>query len=532
MKVEIDQEALLDRGGRPTLRELLSHLVFSPVDGTLRLGKTRMVLQRTSFLSHLREEIVRRYGREDAFVLLTRLGFQAGVEDSRFVHASWPNLDLGDAFTAGTRLHTVSGIVKVETVHNDFDFRKGKFSGEFLWHESAEAAEHKTHYGPAKEPVCWSLVGYASGYATHSLGKLIVYKEVECEAMGHKHCRVIGKPAEVWGEDDPVVHLFREKIAMEDQPRRTPAQSVRQSGLNTHAANASDLLPDLQQLMISPVKAKIDMLTKLGVPLLVSGPIGSGKMMAAQYAARQFSSTEKPPHIVVCQNLDISTLKQALAPQKDAKGLSGPLILQDIDHLSIEAQITLENHLRTQAEFPFIVATMEASLPSLANTLRPALAYILQRAHVSMPALGERPDLIELAQALTDQLASRFGLQSSAKNAEALVILKSLPLDGNILELESILLDAMTDCHPDKEIDAKAISAAISRHGQYGKRPDGLSNLAGEALKLDGFSLDKLNEAIYSLALERAHGNISAAAKSLGLSRAKLAYRLGQVGGN
>ena len=98
MKINGGQEALLDRGGRPTLRELLTHLVFSPVNGVLRLGDTRMVLQRTSFLSHLREEIVRSYGRDDAFVLLMRLGFQAGVEDSRFVKASWPNLDPGDAF--------------------------------------------------------------------------------------------------------------------------------------------------------------------------------------------------------------------------------------------------------------------------------------------------------------------------------------------------------------------------------------------------------------------------------------------------
>ncbi len=212
MKINGDQEALLDRGGHPTLRELLAHLVFNPVNGVLRLGNTRMVLQRTSFLSHLREEIVRNYGREDAFALLIRLGFQAGVEDSRFVQASWPNIDPGDAFTAGTRLHTVSGITRVETVHNDFDFKKGKFSGEFLWHESAEASEHRKHYGDATEPVCWSLVGYASGYATHSLGKLIVYKETECKAMGHKHCRVVGKPADAWGENDPAVQLFRRQI--------------------------------------------------------------------------------------------------------------------------------------------------------------------------------------------------------------------------------------------------------------------------------------------------------------------------------
>ena len=36
----------------------------------------------------------------------------------------------------------ISGVVRVETVHNDFDFSKRFFSGEFLWHDSVEAAEY------------------------------------------------------------------------------------------------------------------------------------------------------------------------------------------------------------------------------------------------------------------------------------------------------------------------------------------------------------------------------------------------------
>ena len=72
-----------------------------------------------------------------------RLGFLSGQADARFVRTRWPNLNIGDAFTAGTRLHTFSGIVRVETVYNDFDFRKGRFAAEFIWHDSVEAIEHK-----------------------------------------------------------------------------------------------------------------------------------------------------------------------------------------------------------------------------------------------------------------------------------------------------------------------------------------------------------------------------------------------------
>ena len=112
-----------------------------------------------------------------------RLGFLSGQADARFVRTSWPSLDIGDAFTAGTRLHTFSGVVRVETVYNDFDFRKKRFAGEFLWHDSVEAAEFR-RLRRTTEPVCWTQLGYASGYASEFFDTLIVYKEVECCGPG------------------------------------------------------------------------------------------------------------------------------------------------------------------------------------------------------------------------------------------------------------------------------------------------------------------------------------------------------------
>ena len=77
LQVSSDEEALLDRGGRPTLRELLRQLVFSPSSGSIRLNKERLILQRASQTSHLRDQLVERYGRDDAFVMLTRSAFAA-----------------------------------------------------------------------------------------------------------------------------------------------------------------------------------------------------------------------------------------------------------------------------------------------------------------------------------------------------------------------------------------------------------------------------------------------------------------------
>lgn len=142
MKLLHQMTALMDRGGRPTVRELLSSPAFNPVDGAIRLNADRLVMQRAAFGAELRRQLVRTLGKDEARSFLIRLGFQPGMNDARFVRASGQNLDIGDAFTASTRLHTFSGVVRVETVHNDFGFSKRFFSGKFLWHDSVEAAEY------------------------------------------------------------------------------------------------------------------------------------------------------------------------------------------------------------------------------------------------------------------------------------------------------------------------------------------------------------------------------------------------------
>lgn len=532
MKINSGQEALLYRGGRPTLRELLAHLVFSPVNGVLRLGDTRMVLQRTSFLSHLREEIVRNYGREDAFVLLMRLGFQAGVEDSRFVQASWPNLDPGDAFTAGTRLHTVSGVTRVETIHNDFDFKKGKFSGEFLWHESAEASEHRKHYGDATEPVCWSLVGYASGYATHSLGKLIVYKEIECKAMGHKHCRVVGKPAEVWSEDDPTVQLFRRQIMpryLSEEIRARPPQA-------SPRPIPKDAAARLEAIVVEPVRVQLERIATSSLPALISGPVGSGKSIAASYLAKLAAPGTKSLDFVPGHGLTREKLLALLAPSTSRSGMRKVVVVQNPEVLDAGVQALLENHLRTAPDMsrhaPLLIMLTESSPAAFSadSRLRPALRCILMTAQIVMQPLSlRRSDIPEIARSIAENIASRMHVPFRELSPGATRLLSDLPLRENLVCLESILTKAMLEASPLQQIEAASIEKAWTELRVDTTTPDitePLKVAALLALDAEGFGIERLNEMLYALAMERAAGNVARAAQLLGLTRPQLAYRL------
>src|SRR5690349_17794043 len=98
MRLAVNQESLLDRGGNPTIREFLSKLIYNPVDGTIKLNERRLIMQRATTRGALRDELIRQYGRDDAFIILTRLGYLAGQEDAEFIRQAWPALDQGDAF--------------------------------------------------------------------------------------------------------------------------------------------------------------------------------------------------------------------------------------------------------------------------------------------------------------------------------------------------------------------------------------------------------------------------------------------------
>jgi hypothetical protein len=53
----------------------------------------------------------------------------------------------------------------------------GQFVGEFTWHHSWEAYAHLQMMGRSDEPVCWLLLGYASGYTSGFMGRLVLFQE-------------------------------------------------------------------------------------------------------------------------------------------------------------------------------------------------------------------------------------------------------------------------------------------------------------------------------------------------------------------
>jgi transcriptional regulator with AAA-type ATPase domain len=539
MRTPHHMNALMDRGGKPTVRELLSSLVFNPVDSTIRLNGDRLVMYRAAFGAELRRQLVAALGEDESRAFLIRLGFQLGGNDARFVRGAWPKLDISDAFTAGTRLHTFSGIVRVETVQNDFDFEKRFFTGEFLWHDSVEAAEHAKSGVISPHPVCWTQLGYASGYASEFFGTPIVYKEVSCAAEGHPHCRVIGKPADVWGEDDPEVVLFRTQV-MPTELRKTDADgpSVRTRGQMKPQRGSSAV----DRVLLAPVVEGLERLAATRLPVLISGEPGTGKKRAAAYLHAALGAEGPYPLRVHCGGLGILALAQQLAVRAGAPrrkiGAQKMLLLDDIELLPPDAQAHLAGHLGDTGERDSIVVaattTLEPRLLARVPGFRHDLWLRFSVHPIRLaPLAARRGDLPLLCEAMVSSVAERLRITRPVLAPGCSELLAAAPLTGNLTELEAILTAAILRVPPGAAITPEVlheVQAGLASPEPETAAVGSFDAWLDEALLQGTLQIEDIQNRIYRTAVDRAAGNLSAAARALGISRAQLAYRLDRSG--
>jgi hypothetical protein len=78
-----------------------------------------------------------------------------------------------------------------------FDRARGEFYFSGVWTNSYEAEQHPSFNPPATEPVCWSLVGHASGWCTAFFPSPVIAIEPLCVGKGDSHCEWLIQPLAV-----------------------------------------------------------------------------------------------------------------------------------------------------------------------------------------------------------------------------------------------------------------------------------------------------------------------------------------------
>ncbi len=563
--------AHFQEGLSPTLADLTESLFFSPGDGRIWLNDQRMLLMHSSAMGHLRRELIDTLGTDRAHGLLTRAGYVSGARDAQLVRERWPGGDAASVFMAGTRLHALEGMVKVTPLTFDFDIDRGTYEGEFLWEHSSEDDEHIAAYGVGTEAACWSQVGYATGYVTSLFGQLVIFREVECRSMGAPVCRVLGRHAAAWGDVSEDLRYLQARdfrsLAQPSEPTPTlhvPAVMKRPAaGSDPHdIVGASSAFNSAchQLARVAPTRATV----------LFTGESGVGKEAFARRLHRISSRVDKPFVAVNCAAIPETLIESELfgvergaftgASSSRAgrfeRADGGTLFLDEIGTLSLVSQGKLLRALQ-EGEVERVGGTrvLKVDVRVVAATnvdlhqavregrFREDLFYRLNVYPIHLPPLRERRDDIPLLiNHFLHREAERHGRRPTGLTPRAVRAMLHYAFPGNIRELQNLVERGVISAEDGTAIDVAHMFRreqlsdeallAIGAHGTLTARrpaePSQLLDLLRKELGDGGGTvpLAELERRLVAEAVAATEGNLAAAARQLGLTRAQLAYRL------
>ncbi|MGY5803740.1 sigma-54-dependent Fis family transcriptional regulator [Rhizobium hainanense] len=561
----------LDTGASPTLTELTEALHFALGDGRIWLNDQRMVLMQSQVLGRLRQEIIEAFGVETATAMFMRVGYMQGVRDAELIQKRFPNEDLTHALAAGPRVHTLEGFVKVTTRHFEFDSARGTYFGEFDWHDSSEAAEHIAHHGLSSAPVCWMQTGYPSGYTSALFGRPVIFREVECAGMGAPCCRVVGQNAEEWGDDAPE----RAYLGLEWPRSRRNAHRGAEPALRAAEPPAKAGLPeDAGSSQVIGVSASflrarlmVEKVADTEATVLLIGESGVGKELFSQQL-HQLSGRASGPFVpincaAIPENLVESELfgvekgaytgAIASRPGYFERAAGGTIFLDEIASLAYAAQGKLLRAIQERQiervggsrTIPVDVRVVAASNVNLegevrAGRFRQDLYFRLCVFPIVIPPLRDRRDDIPM---LIDHFLhifrERHRRDVMGLSRRAIDALLAYDFPGNIRELQNLIERGVIFAEPGGLIDIQHLFTsgeaspkfplALNRDGRI--KPKDIPVAASHpGLITSPGDLAAAEDRLYRDALRAAAGNVSAAARGLGLTRAKLEYRLKKLG--
>ncbi|MCF5707128.1 AAA domain-containing protein [Pseudomonas syringae] len=547
----------------PTAEELTGCLFFSPDDGRIWLNDQRMLLLHSSSFGTLRREIIERLGLEQARGMFTRAGYLSGARDARLIRERWPHADATAVFRAGTHLHTLEGMAKVEPLHFKFDAESGFYEGEFLWHHSCEADEHLASYGVGQDPVCWTEVGYAIGFVSGLFGQLVIFREVECRGMGHGACRVVGKTAEQWGDVErdlgylsvvsPTAPLHQPPASPAPYQPGTPAGTEHPLIGASAAFNAASQA--LQRVAMTPAT------------VLISGESGVGKEMFARQL-HQLSRHRDGPFVALnCAAIPDNLIEAELfgvergaytgathsRPGRFERANGGTLFLDEITCLSLAGQSKLLRALQEReiervggghgikVNVRVVAATNIDLREAVARgDFREDLFYRLNVYPIALPPLRERRDDVPLLiNAFLKRFCTDYERTPAGLTMRALKTLLRYDFPGNVRELQNLIERGLIASEDGQPIDLMHIfrneplpeesyslnhQGALSLGSQAEQTP--VPTLLDTLSQAEGFSIDDLEQRLINEAIGKSQGNLAAASRLLGLSRAQFAYRL------
>lgn len=537
----------------PAIDDLQKLLRFETEEGRIWLEEERMVLLRSSELQALRREMIESLGMDRAKGLLIRMGYIAGQQDADKARRLRPEASLFDVFSVGPQSHMLTGQVKVTPVKLELGDEVNSFHGIFQWHNSFEAEIFLREYGVSYEPVCWTQIGYASGYTSRFVGRQILFREQGCAGCGEKACLIEGRPVEEWDDCEELLRYYRpDRIADQLFSLQSQVTALREN--LTEEQSFGDLVGCSSKFL--QVRELLAKAAESRVTVLLLGETGVGKDMFAKALHEGSPRRDKPFVAVNCAAIPGDLIEAELfgvekgaftgahqsRPGRFERAHGGTLFLDEVGELSARAQAALlrvlqENEMervgdtRTRKVDVRLVAATNEDLDEAVREgrFRSDLLYRLNVYSLTVPPLRERiDDVPALVDHFIEKYSSLHGKQVQGITDRAMTLLRDYHWPGNIRELgnmieRGIILVNQGDCIEVSHL-FPSMSGPVAAHSSQAGTPD-MTALAEQLLEA-GCEMPVLEDALIQGAMQRTGNNVTRAAKLLGLSRATLDYRL------
>ncbi|ARP93218.1 sigma-54-dependent Fis family transcriptional regulator [Bordetella genomosp. 13] len=344
------------------------------------------------------------------------------------------------------------------------------------------------------------------------------------------------------------------------QPRSLPAASVGQPEAVAERSSPSRSAPrrgnDAAAAVVHPSHARPGMpwfdtgalaelaravrLLDAGVSVLLQGETGSGKEVFARRLHAQSARAGGPFVAVNCAALPESLIESELfgyeegaftgARRQGSKGLlrqaqGGVLFLDEIGDMPMALQARLLRVLQARevtplgagravpVDFALVCATNRPLDPSGAQAVRADLYFRIAEYTVRLPALRDCADRGAVVRALWQSAGD-----APALPAEVLGLLAQYGWPGNFRQLASTLRTLRVLADPAGEVRADML-------------PPEIASLASPVRPVQtATTLQALTDAAIQRALAACEGNISRAARALGVHRSTLYRRCGATG--
>jgi DNA-binding NtrC family response regulator/predicted hydrocarbon binding protein len=538
-------------------------LDFRPDLGIIRLHEQRVVILSAAAMGLIRKELIDTVGADIARRVMLRFGYADGYHDAVSLRERSLWTDPTDGLRAGVTLHRLEGIVRAEIASVEYDPESGRFEEELTFHDSYVAEQHVYHYGTGDAPMCWSLVGYVSGYASACLGREVYFRETECAAQGAERCMLIGRDAASWGDEADTfrfdyqgadlkreVEHVRDVVHQQLQAleRRERHVAKRERELNLLRERVARFAASKQFVTRSAVMDDVLDLAAQVAPIdttvLIYGESGTGKEFIVRLIHEQSSRASQPFVSVNCAALTETLLESELfghvrgaftGAVRDKAGLfevagSGTLFLDEIGEVAPTVQAKLlralqereirrvgaERNIRVHAR---VIAATNRDLRAAvtAGTFREDLYFRLGAFVITVPPLRDRrEDIPALAHAFVKRASARVKKDVTSISPDAMAALMSYRWPGNVRELEHAI--------------ERAVIVSSGSSIKVRELPPEISQKTRPRQSDDSLDLKEQERALIERALDRYRDNRKQAAEALNISTVTLWRKMKEYG--